>query len=87
LACQSRKIPQCALIQLKLSPWQKWLELQINQAFITMMGFDANSFDRVLVKFGPMFFGHMPFDESGMMSSLSTPEVEREKFSLGTTLG
>ncbi len=31
------------------------------------MGFDANSFDRLLVKFGPMFSGHMPFDESGMI--------------------
>jgi hypothetical protein len=62
---QYRKIPLCALISLKLSPWQKLLELQNNQAFITMMGFDANSFDRLLLRFGQMFCGHMPFDESG----------------------
>jgi hypothetical protein len=43
------------------------LALQNNQAFITMMGFDANSFNRLLLKFGPMFPGHMPFDESGMI--------------------
>ncbi len=32
-----------------------------------MMGVDANSFDRLLEKFGPMFPGNMPFDESGMI--------------------
>jgi hypothetical protein len=32
-----------------------------------MMGFDTNSFDRLLVKFGPMFSGHKPFDESGII--------------------
>ncbi len=31
------------------------------------MGFDTDSFDRLLVKFSPMFSGHMPFDESGMI--------------------
>jgi hypothetical protein len=45
----------------------KLLELQNDQAFITMMGFDANFFDRLLLNFGPMFSGHMPFDESGMI--------------------
>ncbi len=30
-----------------------------------MMGFDTNSFDKLLLKFGPMFCGHMLFDESG----------------------
>ncbi len=50
-----RKIPWCALIPLKLSPWWKLLELQNNQAFITMMRFDTGSFDKLFVKFGPMF--------------------------------
>ena len=31
------------------------------------MGFDCLSFDRILDKFGPMFSGHTPFDESGMI--------------------
>jgi len=46
-------------------PMEKLLGLRNNQAFITMMGFNADSFDRLLLKFGPMFSGHMPFDESG----------------------
>jgi hypothetical protein len=32
-----------------------------------MMGFDCLPFDRILDKFGPMFSGHTPFDESGMI--------------------
>jgi hypothetical protein len=65
--CLYRKIPQCALIPLKLSPWWKLLASRNNQAFITMMGSDADSFDRLLLKLGPMFSGHTPFDESGMI--------------------
>jgi hypothetical protein len=30
-----------------------------------MMGFNVNSFDKILLKFGPMHSGHTPFDESG----------------------
>jgi hypothetical protein len=30
-----------------------------------MMGFDIDSFNRIWLKFGPMYSGHMPFDESG----------------------
>jgi hypothetical protein len=60
-----RKIPRCALIPLKLSPWRKLLALRNDQAFITMMGFDCESFDRLLDKFTPEFNGHTPFDESG----------------------
>ncbi len=54
---QYRKILRFALITLKLSPWQKLLRLQ----------FDADLVDRLLEKSGPMFFGHTPFDESGMI--------------------
>jgi hypothetical protein len=64
---QYRKIPQCALIPLKLSPCQKLLASQNNQAFITMIWFNANFFDRLLLKFGPMFSGHTPFNESGII--------------------
>ncbi len=55
------------LIPLALSPWQKLLALRNDQAYITMMGFDCLSFDRILDKFGPMFSGHTPFDASGMI--------------------
>jgi hypothetical protein len=62
---QYQKIPRCALIPLALSLWQKMLALQNDQAYTTMMGFDCLSFDRILDKFGPMFSGHTPFNESG----------------------
>jgi hypothetical protein len=61
------KIPRCALILMELSPWQKLLELRNNQVYITMMGFDCESFHRILEKFDPMFSGNTPFDTSGMI--------------------
>lgn len=62
-----RKIPRCALIPLRLSPWRKLLASQNDQAYITMMGFDCESFHKILEKFGPMFSTHTPFDKSGMI--------------------
>jgi hypothetical protein len=50
---------------LKILPWQKLLASQNNQAFITMMGFDCESFHRLLDMFAPEFNGHTPFDELG----------------------
>ena len=32
-----------------------------------MMGFDCESFHKLLEKFGPMFSMHTPFDKSGMI--------------------
>ncbi len=32
-----------------------------------MLGFDCESFDKVLKKFAPMFSGHTPFNKSGMI--------------------
>jgi hypothetical protein len=48
--CQRRyqKIPRCALIPLVLSPWRKLLELRNDQAYITMAGFNRESFDKFL---------------------------------------
>ncbi len=62
-----QKIPRCSLIPLKLLPWQKLLASRNDQAYITMLGFDCKSFDKVLKKFAPMFSGHTPFDKSGMI--------------------
>ena len=62
-----QKIPRSALIPLALSPWRKLLASRNDQAYITMMGFDCESFDRILEKFAPMFSGHTPFDASGMI--------------------
>jgi hypothetical protein len=64
---QYRKIPRCALIPLLLSPWEKLLKLQNDQAYITIMGFDCKFFDKILKKVGPMFSSHMPFNESGFI--------------------
>jgi hypothetical protein len=62
-----------------LSPWQKLLELQNNQAFITMIGFDADSFDRFFLMFGPMFSGHMSFDESGTIVKFEYTRCQKRK--------
>ncbi len=62
-----RKIPWCALIPLKLLPWRKLLASQNDQAYIAMMGFDCESFSRILEKFCPIFSTHTPFDKSGMI--------------------
>ena len=32
-----------------------------------MKGLDCESFDKILDKFAPMFWGHTPFDESGFI--------------------
>jgi hypothetical protein len=65
--CWYQKNLQCALIPLKLSPWQKILALQNEQAYIAMKGFDCKSFDKILEKLAPMYSGHMPFNKSGMI--------------------
>ena len=82
-----RKIPQCALIPLALSPWQKLLHSQNDQAFITMTGFDCDSFDSILVKFGPMFDGHTPFDVSGMIVEFEYVSMPWSCVSLDTHQG
>jgi hypothetical protein len=51
-----------------------------------MMGFDVDFFDRLLEKFGPMFSGHMSFDESGMIVEFEYTS-KSEKFSLRIALG
>jgi hypothetical protein len=45
----------------------KLLASRNDQAYITMLGFGCESFDKILKKFAPMFSGHTPFDESGMI--------------------
>jgi hypothetical protein len=67
---QYRKIPRCALILFALSSWKIMLISQNNQAYITMMGFDCESFDKILENFGPMFSSHTPFHESGLHCSI-----------------
>jgi hypothetical protein len=82
-----RKIPQCALIPLKLSPWQKLLASRNNQAYIIMLGFDCKSFDEVLEKFGPMFSGHTPFNASGMIVEFEYTQGQRRVVQSEIALG
>jgi hypothetical protein len=51
----------------QLSPWQKLRASQNDQAYITMMGIDCESFEKILERFALLFFGHTPFDSSGMI--------------------
>ena len=48
-----------------------------------MTGFDCDSFDSLLVKFGPMFDGHTPFDESGMIVEFEYVRGSEERSSVG----
>ena len=82
-----RKIPRSALIPLALSPWRKLLASRNDQAFITMMGFDCESFDRLLDKFGPMFSGHTPFDTSGMIVAFEYVSGRKREVQAADCLG
>jgi hypothetical protein len=51
------------------------------------MRFDANSFGKLLLKFGPMFSGHMPFDESGMIVEFEYTTVRKREVQPEDCLG
>jgi hypothetical protein len=50
-----------------------------DQAYITMMGFDIESFKKILEKISPMYSTHTPFDESGMIVPLDNPHGQKRK--------
>jgi hypothetical protein len=52
-----------------------------------MTGFDCFSFNSLLVKFGPMFVGHTPFDESGMIVEFEYRTRRKRKIQLADCLG
>jgi hypothetical protein len=60
-----RKILRCALIPLKLLPWQKLQALQNDQAYIMMRGFDCESFQKILEIFALMFMETHPLTVQG----------------------
>jgi hypothetical protein len=60
-----QKIPHSVLIQLALSPWQKVYASCNDQAYITMMCFDIESFEKILEKFSPMYSTHTPLMNQG----------------------
>ncbi len=82
-----QKIPRCALIPLALSPWRKLQASRNDQAYITMMGFDIDSFETILKKFSPMYLTHTPFDASGMNIPLDDPRGRKRKVLPADCLG
>jgi hypothetical protein len=52
-----------------------------------MMGFDVNFFNRILLKFGPMYSGHTPLDEAGRIVVFEYTRGQRENSSMSTALG
>jgi hypothetical protein len=57
---------------LSLSPWQKLLASLNDQTYITIMGFDFESFDCLLESFCPMFFQYTIFDAPGMITKIES---------------
>jgi hypothetical protein len=52
-----------------------------------MMGFNVDFFDRIMLKFGPMYSGHMPFDESGRIVKFKYTEGQERDFQPEDCLG
>jgi hypothetical protein len=58
-----RQIPWLSLLSLPESPWQKLFASQVDKAFITMTGFDHNSFTTLLQKCALVFDDYTPFNK------------------------
>jgi hypothetical protein len=58
-----RQIPRLALLSIQKSPLHKLFASQVEQAFITMTGFDPHSFTILLQKFAPAFNKYTPFNK------------------------
>jgi hypothetical protein len=58
-----RQIPWSSLLSLPVSPSRKLFASQVDQAFITMTGFDHNSFFTLLQKIAPVFDDYTPFNK------------------------
>jgi hypothetical protein len=64
---RSRKIPRASLLTLDMSPWRNLLASEVDQALITMAGFDGVSFTSLLQKFAPLFDDYTPFNTSHIL--------------------
>jgi hypothetical protein len=70
------------------SPWQKLLTSQVDQAMITMTGFDCVSIQSLLQKFALFFDHYTPFNKSHIMLKADMlkggrPRIMRPKDCLG----
>ena len=63
----SRKIPHALLLTLDMSLWRNLLASEVDQALITMTGFDGVSFASLLQKFAPLFDNYTPFNTSHIL--------------------
>jgi hypothetical protein len=63
----SRKVPCASLLTLDMSPWRTLLASEVDQALITMTGFDGVSFKSLLQKFAPLFNDYTPFNTSHIL--------------------
>jgi len=63
----SRKIPHASLLTLDMSPLRNILASEVDQALITMTGFDGVSFASLLQKFPPLFDDYTPFNTSHIL--------------------
>jgi hypothetical protein len=68
-------------------PGKKLLKSQKDQAHISMMGFDCETVNKILDKFGPMFSSHMPFDESGFIVPFEYVSGQKRKVQPEDCLG
>ena len=62
---RDRRIPRCALVDTRVSSFQRLYQSRNDQAFITFTGFDYSSFDYLLSKFSPLYHRYSPYSLNG----------------------
>ena len=62
-----RKITCASLLTLDMSPWRNLLASEVDQALITMTGFDGISFMSLMQKLAPLFDDYTPFNTSHIL--------------------
>ncbi len=55
------------MLTLDMSPWRNLLVSEVDQALITMTGYDGVSFASLLQKFAPLFDDYTPFNTSHIL--------------------
>jgi len=64
---RSMKILRASLLTLAMSSWRNLLASEVDQALITMTGFDGVTFTSLLQKFAPRFDDYTPFNTSHIL--------------------
>ncbi len=58
---RAKSIPRVSLVSVRDSPWRKVLKSRVDQSFITLLGFNVESFFYICKKIAPLFDNHSPF--------------------------